>query len=55
LFRFFGEGVIPVYNSNLVFFSESAVHFECKLVHTYEMHNAAGEVSATLVLGEVGY
>ena len=33
--------------------AESAVHFECKLVHKYEMLNTRGEVSATLVLGEV--
>jgi flavin reductase (DIM6/NTAB) family NADH-FMN oxidoreductase RutF len=33
--------------------AESAVHFECKLVHTYEMLNGKGEVSATLVLGQV--
>jgi flavin reductase (DIM6/NTAB) family NADH-FMN oxidoreductase RutF len=32
---------------------EAAVAFECKLAHRHEMRNAKGEVSATLVLGEV--
>jgi len=32
---------------------ESAVHMECKLVHTYEVKNTSGEVTATIVVGEV--
>lgn len=32
---------------------EAAVAFECKLAHRHEMRNAKGNVSATLVLGEV--
>jgi flavin reductase (DIM6/NTAB) family NADH-FMN oxidoreductase RutF len=32
---------------------EAAVAFECKLHHRHEMRNAAGKVTATLVLGEV--
>ncbi|KAK9823932.1 hypothetical protein WJX72_006453 [[Myrmecia] bisecta] len=32
---------------------ESAVHFECKLRHTYDVKNDKGEVTATVVLGEV--
>jgi len=32
---------------------EAAVAFECKLAHRHEMRNAKGEVSATLILGEV--
>lgn len=32
---------------------ESAVHFECKLTHRHEIKNASGQVTATLILGEV--
>jgi len=32
---------------------ESAVHFECKLRHRYEVVNASGVVTATVVFGEV--
>ncbi|KAJ1625354.1 hypothetical protein T492DRAFT_1040571 [Pavlovales sp. CCMP2436] len=32
---------------------EAAVAFECKLSHRHEMRNARGEVTATLLLGEV--
>lgn len=32
---------------------ESAVQMECKVRHTYEVKNAAGAVSTTVVLAEV--
>mmetsp|Transcript_34059 Transcript_34059/g.87319 ORF Transcript_34059/g.87319 Transcript_34059/m.87319 type:complete len:275 (-) Transcript_34059:102-926(-) len=32
---------------------ESAVQFECRLIHTHEMTNKQGEVTSTLVVGEV--
>lgn len=32
---------------------ESAVQMECKVRHTYEVKNAAGVVSTTVVLAEV--
>ena len=33
--------------------AESALHLECRLAHTYEVKNAAGAVSTTIVIGEV--
>lgn len=32
---------------------ESAVHYECELLHRYEVRNAAGKVTSTVVLGKV--
>jgi len=32
---------------------ESAVNFECKLVKTHDIVNAAGKVTATVLFGEV--
>lgn len=31
---------------------ESAIHFECKLVHTYDVKNKSGAITGTIVLGE---
>ena len=31
---------------------ESAVQFECKLIHSHEMKNKHGEATATLLVGE---
>jgi flavin reductase (DIM6/NTAB) family NADH-FMN oxidoreductase RutF len=32
---------------------ESAVHMECELRHTYDVKDASGRVTATIVIGEV--
>lgn len=33
--------------------AESAVSMECRLVHTYDVKNASGAVTATIVIGQV--
>eukprot|EP00960_Hanusia_phi_P057354 763541-Hanusia_phi.AAC.2 len=33
--------------------AESAINFECRLIHHYDMKNAQGKITATVVIGEI--